>query len=44
MRICDCLDLTKLNIYISKRGLLSVFSNVVAKYSYFRAFKNFYII
>lgn len=38
MCICDCLDLTKLSIYISKRGLLSVLSNMVTKYSYFCAF------
>lgn len=40
MSICDCLDLTKLNIYISKRGLFSVLSNTVAKYSYSCAFYN----
>lgn len=34
MSICDCLDLTKLNIYVSKRGLFSVLGNMVAKYSY----------
>lgn len=40
LSICDCLDLTKLNIYISKRVLFSVLSNVVAKYRYFCAFRN----
>lgn len=38
MSICDCLDLTKLNIYISKRWLVSVLSNMTTKYSYFSAF------
>lgn len=38
MSTCDCLDLTKLNIYISERGF--VLSNMVAKYSYSCAFYN----
>lgn len=38
MSICDCLDLTKLNIYISKRWLVSVLSNMTTKYFYSSAF------
>lgn len=38
MSICDCLDLTKSNIYISKKCLVSVLSNMTTKYSYSSAF------